>query len=296
MTERDYALCGWRVRSVLPLPELALWTGPDEAAVDVWINAGALPAVPASAPWLAVDSQGSVRLRIPDLAQFLIEGGRRITVDILGQETAPAWRLFLLGMAIGVLCHQRATFPLHAASLSIGGRTVALLGASGAGKSTLALALLRRGHHLLSDDLTVLDPANRTVLPSFCRLKVWRDTLEAMGEDMTGLQRVRDALEKYDLPPRQDFDTSPRRLEGVLLLARGKAPERIAVPATAAVPLILSHVSRPSVGRMLGRQADLFRAAGGLAGTVPVTRLIRSLDYADLGETVGLVEDFMDRG
>ncbi len=290
MTQRDYALCGWRVRSMLPLPELAPWNGPADAVVDVSIVAGKLTPVAVCDPWLTVEANGSVRLSVHDLVRFLVEGGRQITVDILRQEQAPAWRLFLLGAVIGILCHQRGVFPLHAASLTIGGRTVALLGASGAGKSTLALALVRRGHSLLSDDLTVLGLNDLIVLPSFARLKLWRDTLEAMGEDLTGLERVRDALDKFDLRPTQHFDPAPCRLDSVLLLGTGEVPELVPLRATAAVPLIASHVSRPYIGRLLGRQPALFAAAARVASAVPVARLLRPLDYDRLEDAARLVE------
>lgn len=294
MDDGDYVLCSWRVRSALPLPELPRWNGPSAAAIDILIEEGAVdPARSApDAPWLDVQADGAVCLHVPDLVRLRVEAGRRIIVDIVGRERVPGWRLFLLGAAIDCLCHQRGAFPLHAACLDVGGRTVALAGATGAGKSTLALALLRRGHAVLADDLTVLRPQGDAidVLPSFARLKLWRDTLDAMGMGVSGLHRLRDRLDKFSLSPVGAFDPTPRRLDALFLLRAGARPEMVAVPPVAAVPLVVDQVARPRIGRMLGRQAGLLDGAARIATRVPVARLVRPFDFAHLGEAVRLVE------
>ena len=42
--------------------------------------------------------------------------------------------------------------------MSIGGGTVAIVAAAGGGKSTLVSELVARGHELVSDDITFLEP------------------------------------------------------------------------------------------------------------------------------------------
>lgn len=53
---------------------------------------------------------------------------------------------------------------LHASCVEIGGRAVAIAAPGGSGKTTLAGALLRRGHGLLAEDVTIVDESGR-VLP-----------------------------------------------------------------------------------------------------------------------------------
>ena len=62
----------------------------------------------------------------------------------------------LVGIGMGLLLHRRGVLCLHGSALSIGGRTIALLGESGAGKSTAAAALVRGGAVLISDDIVAL--------------------------------------------------------------------------------------------------------------------------------------------
>ncbi|HLN24400.1 MAG TPA: hypothetical protein VK558_10480, partial [Patescibacteria group bacterium] len=261
----DYLLCGWRVRSGLPLPELLPWTGPQDAPPDIVIDEAPVPERldnPVSpGKYLMVNAEGAALLHIAGLVRILVQGGCRMTVERLRPDGSdPVWRLFLLGSALGILCLQRGLYPLHAASLRVGGRVLAIAARSGGGKSTLALALTRRGHGLLSDDVAVLkiQPQGVELLPAFPRLKLWRDTLNGLDIDAANLPRVRDGLEKYDLRPSTGFDPSPTRLDAILTLAEGPELALRRTAATAAIPAVHAHVSRPRAAVYLGRQASLF--------------------------------------
>jgi HprK-related kinase A len=60
-------------------------------------------------------------------------------------------------------CHQYLS--LHAAVLERGGRALILPAPSGSGKSTLCAGLAFNGWRLLSDELTLIDPARLAILP-----------------------------------------------------------------------------------------------------------------------------------
>src|SRR5262245_6298724 len=64
---------------------------------------------------------------------------------------------------------------LHACAAAPGGDGVGIVGASGAGKSTMAVALLRRGLRVLSDDALVLefDGEEPKVLSTHRALRLW---------------------------------------------------------------------------------------------------------------------------
>lgn len=296
MLTGDYLLCGWRVQSAFELPALSPWKGPVSAPVDITIAAGPVPdrlenaVVPGK--YLTVGSDGAVLLNIAGLVRILVRDGATVTVEVLREDSVDSWRLFLLGSTIGHLCHQRGVFPLHAALLRINGRTVAVAGHSGAGKSTLAMALNKRGHGLLSDDVTVLriDSGVATVLPSFPRLKLWRDSLDALGIAAEGLPRVREGLEKYELRPCDGFDPEPVPLDAILLL--GVASEvslQLSSPA-AALPGVRGNVFRQGVAIKLGLQKELFSNTVQIVNSVPVYRLLRPKNFESLAATVDLIE------
>lgn len=218
--------------------------------------------------------------------------GRAMRVQRLNRHDE-SWRLFLLGSALGYLCLQRSLFPLHAACLRIGTQTVAFAGHSGAGKSTLAAALLKRGHGLLSDDLTVirLDSAGAImVLPAFPRLKLWRDTLESLQLPVTDAPPVRPGMEKFDLRPSAGFDAAPVRLDAVVVLGDASEPHLQRLSPQHALPLLHGYLARPQAAVRMGLHAATFAHAAAIARQVPVWRLRRPRRFDALDITVDLIE------
>ncbi len=71
---------------------------------------------------------------------------------------------------------------LHAAGLTMSGRTLLLVGPPGAGKSCLALCLLRQGWKCMSDEIILLDAASGTVCPFPRSLHVDFNTMEMFPE------------------------------------------------------------------------------------------------------------------
>ncbi|MBB5878170.1 hypothetical protein GGR66_003563 [Xanthomonas sp. 3498] len=298
--DRHYLLCGWHVRSTLALPELPPWPAAAGAA-DVQIEEARLPdrldpAEP-DGTWLSVGADGAVLLQVPNLVRLHIQGGRSIRVQRLCDHDE-GWRLFLLGGALGCLCLQRGLFPLHAACLRIGGRTVAIAGHSGAGKSTLSAALLERGHGVLSDDLTVVRTAAERapeVLPAFPRLKLWRDTLESLRLPVAGLAQVRHGMDKFDLRPQSGFDATPAPLDAILILQDAATPQLVRCPPSAALPLLHSYLARPQVADRLGLRATTFAQAAAIARHVPVWRLQRPRRFDALDATATAIENGLAR-
>ncbi|MDQ1090751.1 hypothetical protein QE400_000164 [Xanthomonas sacchari] len=294
---RDYLLCGWRVRSTLSLPELPPWLAAASAdvGVDVLIEETQVPdrLDPTEPPgtWLSIGTDGSVLLQVPDLVRIHVQGGRFIRVQRLDRDD-DGWRLFLLGSALGYLCLQRGLFPLHAACLRVGERTLAIAGHSGAGKSTLSAVLLQRGHRLLSDDLTVIqdDDHGITVLPAFPRLKLWHDTLHALHISSDGLPQVRQGMDKFDLRPHAGFDATPAPLDAIVLLQDAPEPRLQRCSPAAALPLLHANLARPQAAARLGLRATTFAQAAAIARQVPIWRLQRPRRFEALEATADLIE------
>jgi hypothetical protein len=76
------------------------------------------------------------------------------------------WQPLIAHLAVNKLIQaQRDMMFFHAASLSIGGAGVLLLGDKCAGKTTTALFLAARGHGLLSDEVGAVDNRNHQLVP-----------------------------------------------------------------------------------------------------------------------------------
>lgn len=294
-----YLLCGLKLASELPLPELFPWVG-DERPADIEIVLGDVPPRfddPAHVgPFLQTSQSGVCRYEIADVAAYLVEDGRRVTVTPRLSPDASSVRLFLLGTVFGLLCHQRGLLPLHASCVEIDGRAVAFAGPSGAGKSTLAAAFRRQGFPLLADDVTVIDlaaPGGPMVLPSFPRVRLWRDTMDAMGIEHAGLVRVRPEVEKFHIPVEADFMRKPLPLSTVYHLKIAKdhrhVGERV-LPGSSAFSALLDAVYRRMSAFRMGRRETVL---GGLMQllAVPSVELMRVMDIGHLDATVMRVAD-----
>lgn len=292
----DYQLCGWRVHSALRLPQLLPWAG-DERRADLCFVEGAVPETfdDASRPyqWLTVGADGSVLLKIADWVRFLVQGGNRVTVQILREDSASAWRVYLLGVVLDYLCHQRGVFSLHASCVRVGDCALAIAGHSGAGKSTMALAMVQRGHGLLADDATIVRIGREGpawVVPTFPALKLWGDSCRAHGLNTESLPRIRDELEKVSYALPEAFRPEPVRLRGLVVLGDGETLSLQTEPQNAALGSILGHVARPRVAQLLGREAGLFAEAALLSAQIEVVRMRRPKHYAQLPDCAALLE------
>ncbi len=207
----DYYLCGWRVRSDLPLPELLPWTGDLQAPIDLHIELGAvearLPDPSYEGPVLQMGADGTCRFAIESVATYRIaHDGLTIRVQPSLSADLPAVRTFLFGTVFAIVCQRRTVLPLHACCVKLpspqGDVAVAFTAPSGTGKSTLASAFMRRGYPILADDVTVisLDQERGAIaLPTFPRVKLWQDAMSQFGHGMDDAERVRHGMDKFSV-------------------------------------------------------------------------------------------------
>ncbi len=117
------------------------------------------------------------------------EGGRYRLADHRGREATVDDEvgavLGLLDRVVEAVLDRLATRGImgtHAGVVSIGGRAVLLSGRSGSGKTTLTLGLIRRGAVWLTDEVALVAPDDRTVLPYPRALHVGPGTADLLSE------------------------------------------------------------------------------------------------------------------
>lgn len=297
---QDRQLFGLRVRSALQLDEFREWTG-DDRSPDITITIGRFPLDVEDAlhrgPFLAIGRSGVCHLNIPAVARFRIERGCLIVIDPQIPTDAQDIKTFLLGSVLGILCHQRGLLPLHASAVQIEDRAVAFAGNSGAGKSSLAAMLASRGHRLLTDDVAAIDSTDcyphPLILPSFGRMKLWRDSLERLGAMDAKLPRVRGVIDKFLLSSSQ-FDPAPVKLSAVygLTTARGTAGLSI-LPLSGhlSAAMLLNNVYRSNVAQFIDGNTRLFDGVIKLARNVPTWIIQRPNDLTKLDDLARQVEE-----
>ena len=199
----------------------------------------------------------------------------------------------LLGPALGLICHQRHVLPLHGATIKIGNTAVTLVGNSGAGKSTSATALIKRGHQLLCDDISVVDTVNMEVHPSFPALKLWQDTADALAIETNELSKVRAGLQKFHYPADKSFNSTPTKLHSIIILSpRSHIDSASLSPLDkiSALALLRPHIYRRTLAELTGVERTYIKQLGKLISHVPVMLINRPDDISHLDSVISLIE------
>lgn len=290
-----YSLCGWKVASAFPLPDLAAWTGDDRPA-DIVVRLDEVPKLcdPVNeTPLMQIGADGVCRFEIAGVAAYRVDAaGQEITVAPAVEAGVPDIRVFLLGTVFAIVCFRRGLVPLHASCVRIGSKAVAFSGNSGAGKSTMAATFLKRGFTILADDVTVVDPGasgGALLWPAFPRLKLWRDVMDGFGLSLEGLERARAELEKFHLPIENAFSAEPSPLSTVYHLAEARDPRHEEFRPLTGIEAFLATkhaVYRHRLGRFILGEEGVFALASKTAAAVSSVRLTRLLSLTRADELV----------
>ncbi|MFV9656136.1 hypothetical protein ACNFCK_14575 [Pseudomonas sp. NY15366] len=284
---------GLSIDSDLPLSELSPMS-PDAAdGVDIEIRQMKLEAperygaLQQMGPFLWA-STTCLWLQVPGVVTFLVRDGRQILFDPVAGVDEDSIRLFLLGSAIGALLMQRGLLVLHGNAVRIGDHCLICLGHSGAGKSTLATAFSLRGYEILADDVVPVT-ADGWVLPGIARAKLWADSIEHLGIETTGLQRIRPMLEKFSLPLDRSPALEPLALGALYILDKHNLPGSTIEPLQGVQRFgkLCEHNYRPRFIDAMGLQAQRFSLSVAVAGKVQVKQIMRSSTVFDVD---GLVD------
>jgi hypothetical protein len=271
-----YTAFGLRITSQIELPELARGdtTGPADVEIDFGAVEAALeggkeiePGVTATADTLLLDYAP---------ARYLVRAGRAITIDPKPGTSERDIRSYLLGSAIGGICHQRGLLPLHANAVEVGGQAIAFAGSSGAGKSTLAAYFRNAGRRLLCDDVCAVsfNPAGKPLAwPGIPRIKLWGDALAAFGRVADGLERVYDGEDKFSLPfpPDPPLTAFPlRRIYLLSIAVPDSAPAIRPLSGAEAFNAVISNIYRWEFAAPLGRSQTHFANVVSMLGSTEV--------------------------
>lgn len=126
---------------------------------------------------------GELILKVPGVADFYVANGH--LVEYVCHDSADSeWvRLYLEGVVLVALLHQRDIISFHASSFVFDGRGVMILGETGAGKSSLTLSFALDGAGFLTDDLTpvIFTGGRPSVMPLNRRMKIRTSTVAELG-------------------------------------------------------------------------------------------------------------------
>lgn len=268
------------VDSDLDLPELRRVDG--EHIADLVIRQGPVaqpnPADGGSLAAYIAGGPGRLWLNIPSAVRLAITDGHHITYERYPGAEDDELRLFILGSGLGAIMMQRGQILIHGNAIVTGDQRGAIIciGDSGAGKSTTAVAMMRRGLQVLTDDLCPLTD-DGTVLPGMPRAKLWQDTAQAFGIDTRPLARIRRADAKFNLPLGSAHCTESQPVRAFYWLAPDDVAEVSVEPVrgAAAFAILRNNVYRPEFLQILGLEEDYLRRLAAIGTRTPVFKIAR---------------------
>lgn len=296
-TPSRYRAFGLTIESAaLSLPEL-LPAPAETGSVDIEIVEGAVRAELSDALKRGVRYQAAadrLLLQVDGVARYLVEQGRRVTIQRDPAATDDDVRVFLLGSAIGALLHQRDDLVLHGSAVEWGDEAVVFLGHSGVGKSTLASAFRKQGYAVLTDDLCVVrsgDDGRMRAHPGFPQTKLWLDSLKQLDVSPEGLRRIRHKLEKRALPLGPDFAGEARPVRKLYLLRPHNKDEVKLAPVQGPAKFNLLKNQTYRFGFLAGvnEKVGHFQQALRLAQQAPLVTVLRPSGAFRLDELVAAI-------
>ena len=300
----SYRHSGCDVVSDLELPEWRAFarddaSAPEEADIRIALGETLPPADVDSDPAIAADH---VRFAIEGAGEWDIAGGSDIAIRPLAAADPAALRLYTLGTAWGVLGYQRGWAMLHASAVMGPRGAVLFCGPERAGKSTIAAAMAERGCPLVSDDLSRVVPgrADRpsAIYPSAVRHKLWSDAVDGLA--LSAREQSRDLVQegKFHLPTSRHVALEhPVPLVGIYALRFGEALAIERETGGDAARMLLAETAyRPQIVERMGRLAEQGVYAARIAAGVPIYRLTRPRDLAQVGSVCDAVRAHMEAG
>jgi hypothetical protein len=248
---------------------------------------------------------GRFLLHVPEVARYLVENGRQVTVDPGPDADMAQVQRFMHMTPLAALLYQRGLLAFHAAAAvpPDGEESGAILiaGDSAAGKSTLLVALQQRGWQILADDLAAVDEnelGRPVVRPTFQEVMLWEDAAEKLklppldyGQSVIiheGGRRV------YALPDRiAEGRTGGQPLKCIVRLAvhTGDEIEMERVAGAKAFRSIGTLIYNSHIAdALLERTVYMLRAAS-IAQSIPIYRLRRPRGQWSVEELLRKVED-----
>lgn len=244
--------------------------------------------------WMCGDKD-AIHFVIEGLAQFLIIAGKQIQIYVEPNAELSEVELFLTGTAMGVVYHQRAIHPMHAACMARGNKAIALSGDTGEGKTTLAYAMMKRGHALITDDIAPIAVQEKDfyVYNEKPVLKMWRTTADFFGVSVAGMQSITNRHNKFYLPVvKSEFTT--HRLDALVILA---SDEDCSEPYLSKLSLLQSlaalrqHTYRSFLVPVLWGEENFLAHSLAIVQAIPILRLTRPRSLSQLGKAVDLLEE-----
>jgi energy-coupling factor transporter ATP-binding protein EcfA2 len=296
---KTYLGFGIRISSPFPLRDLPEVTGSPDVVVR-----------PGNVPDSLVDSllgrakcfeNPSARFKFSQRAIYfdwdrvgkvLVHDGNEIIVQTDAEASMEDLSPFLTGPVLAALLHQRQYFVLHASCIAVDGAAIVFVGPKGYGKSTLAAHMKVLGHRIISDDIVPLTLRSGEILvvPGFPRIKLYDDSIEAIGATPTDFPTIHRFALKRSLNLTETSEQLSTPLRAIYILSE---TDEFGIFEMSGAEAFIEILKNAHLGRFLvetGRQSSYFQLCREITNNVRVFRLDRPSSFEEMPAVLAALE------
>ena len=155
-----------------------------------------------------------------EVGLFKIKDGSKIKLCLSKKISNEEIVKSFLFTPMALILYQRKNLVLHASASVIGSKAFLFSGISGMGKSTILLELMKRGHKMLSEDVTAINFSEKLeILPSFPLIKI--ETKSSNSKEIGGIIRniEKDYRSRQLYSVKDDlYENKPKNIESCFFL------------------------------------------------------------------------------
>lgn len=180
--------------------------------------------------WIYLDRLSTVDvISYPGIFDFYVWPDR-VICHLLDAEYETKVEIALLGTVLSYWLERSGIPVLHASAVEIAGQAVAFLADNKGGKSSLAVAFLRGGYPMITDDILPLDSIAGVIhgCTGYPQMRLWPRQAELLVPECAGLEFIHPAIPKYRVPIGKKFGTfsdGPKPLRCIYLPERRATQE-----------------------------------------------------------------------
>ncbi len=196
---------------------------------------------------------------------------------------------YFLGPVLGFILRLRLQTPLHASSVEICGKGIALCGDAGAGKSTTAAALALLGVPVLAEDITPLREVDGAfyAIPGYPRVCLWPESVAHLFGSPDALPQLTPVWDKRFLAldgSGAHFRSTPLPLALIYLFSQRQSVAAPRIEHASPREVLLELVQNTYMNWLLDKpqRAAEFDLLARLVAKVPVRRIIPHSDPQQL--------------
>lgn len=282
-----YRVYGLNIESYIKLKELVTISKGSE--IDVKIYKGNLDKV-------EFKPDRDIKFSIVNVGRFAIIDNKEVIVEASIGATADEIKAYLIQTVMSIVLYRRNCIPVHGGAISIGDKSVLIVGESGAGKSSLTTALRRKGYGFIADDLACIEIKDEPMcMPTFPYQNLCRDTANNFGYDVSKLKVIDTERDKYRLDVKESFINKPVPVGAIFEIRKSdcKKVEVREVIGKEKLSFVLNNMYTSQITNSLGVSNRVFKKCIELSNSVPYFIIYRPENLFTVDDQIKIIEDIV---